>query len=136
MKYKYKYKITDKMKSKIINLLLIITSLFGYLEWSGNSHSFLFQAEGEIISKLFSDPISIIHPFIVLPLLGQLILLFTLFQKKPGKILTYISISGLGILLAFMFIAGLLSFNYKIVISTIPFLTVSVLAIRHYRKIK
>lgn len=33
------------MKGKIFNIILIITSLFGYLEWSGDSHSFLFQAE-------------------------------------------------------------------------------------------
>lgn len=122
------------MKSKIFNFLLLITSLLGYLEWSGNNHSFLFQAEAEILSKLVSDPISIIHPFTVLPLLSQMILVITLFQKKPSKLLTYISIMGLGILLAFMFVIGLLSLNYKIIISTIPFLTISVLAIRHYRK--
>lgn len=124
------------MKSKILNSLLIITSLFGYLEWSGSSRSFLFQAEGEIVSKLFTDPISTLHPFTILPLLGQVILLFTLFQKKPSKTMTYISIGGLGILLIFMFIIGLLSLNYKIIISTIPFLVVSILAIRHYRKIQ
>ncbi|MEZ4905861.1 MAG: hypothetical protein R2822_30880 [Spirosomataceae bacterium] len=124
------------MKSKIFNFLLVITSLLGYLEWSGNSHSFLFQAEGEIFSKLFTDPISILHPFTVLPLLAQVILLFTLFQKMPSKTLTYLSIGGLGILLVFMFIIGLLSSNYKIISSTIPFLVTSILAIRHYRKIK
>lgn len=124
------------MKSKILNSLLLITSLLGYLEWGDNSHSFLFQAEGEIFSKLVTDPISIFHPFTLLPLLSQIILIITLFQKKPSKLLTYISIVGLGILLVFMFVIGLLSLNYKIIISTIPFLTISVLAIRHYRKIE
>ena len=42
------------MKSKILNFLLIIFSLFGYLEWSGNQHIFLFEAEIEIFSKLFN----------------------------------------------------------------------------------
>ncbi len=124
------------MKSKLYNLILVITSLLGYLEWSGNSHSFLFQAEAEILSKLFSNPISTLHPFTVLPLLGQIILIFTLFQKQPNKFLTYFSMGGLGILLFFMFIIGLLTLNYKIIISTIPFLVVSVLAIRHYRTIQ
>lgn len=113
---------------------MLITSLFGYLEWGGNKHSFLFQIEGEIFSKLFTDPISILHPFTVLPLLGQVLLLFTLFQKKPNKTLTYISIAGLGVLLVFMFFIGILSLNYKIIISTIPFLVVSILAISLYRK--
>ena len=123
------------MKSKILNSLLIITSLLGYLEWSGNSHTFLFQAEGEILSKLFTDPISTLHPFTLVPLIGQIILIVTLIQKTPSKILTYISIGSLGILLAFMFVIGIVSLNFKIVLSTIPFIAVSIIAIRHYRKI-
>ena len=92
------------MKSKIVNLLLIVTSLFGYLEWSGNNHLFLFQAEMEIISKIFKDPMSMLHPFIVLPLLGQIVLFITLFQKKPSKFWTYLGMASIGILLFFMFV--------------------------------
>lgn len=121
------------MKSKILNFCLIITSLLGYLEWSGNSYSFLFQAEAEIFSKIFTDPISVIHPFTILPLIGQVILIFTLFQRTPNKTLTYISIGMLGLLLGFMLVIGLISLNYKIIISTIPFIVVSFLTIRHYK---
>ena len=124
------------MRSKILNSLLLITSLFGYLEWGGNKHSFLFQAEAEVFSKLFSNPASVLHPFTVLPMVGQLMLVATLLQKTPGKTLTYISIGSLGVLLGFMFVIGLLSLNYKITISTIPFIVVSIIAIRHYRKIE
>jgi len=68
--------------------------------------------------------------------LGQLILVVTLFQKTPSKTLTFISIGSLGILLGFMFVIGLMSLNYKIIILTIPFIVVSVIATRHYRKIE
>lgn len=44
--------------------------------------SFLFQMEAEIVSKIFSAPGSVIHPFTILPLIGQLILLFTLFKSN------------------------------------------------------
>lgn len=121
------------MKSKISNLLLIITSLFGYLEWGGNSHSFLFQAEGEIFSKLFTNPNAVLHPFTLLPMIGQLLLVITLFQKTPSKILTYISIGGLGILLAFMFIIGIISLNFKIILSTIPFIIIATVTILNFR---
>lgn len=114
------------MKVKILNLLLIITSLLGYLEWSGNSHIFLFKAEIEIFSKLFTNPVSVIHPFTILPLVSQILLLITIFQKKPSKILTYISITGLGLLIGFMFVIGLMSMNFKIIVSTIPFIVVAV----------
>jgi uncharacterized protein YacL len=122
------------MKSKILNGLLIISSLLGYLEWSGGNHLFLLTGEAEIISKLFTDPMSVLHPFILLPILGQILLLITLFQEKPSKILTYVSIGGLGLLLAFMLLIGIMSVNFKIIISTIPFLVTAVLAIRHYRR--
>ena len=124
------------MNTKILNFLLIITSLCGYLEWSGNNHIFLFNAEIEIISKLLTDPISVVHPFTILPIIGQTLLLITLFQKYPSKILTFISIGGLGLLLGFMCIIGLISLKFKIIISTIPFIIVSVLTIINYRKAK
>ncbi len=124
------------MKSKILNFLLIIFSLIGYLEWSGNQHIFLFEAEIEIFSKLFTSPISVLHPFIILPIISQFLLLFTLFQKKPSKKLTYISIFCLGILLGFMLIIGIISLNYKIALSTIPFILVSLVTMLHHRKFK
>lgn len=122
------------MKSKVYNLLLILTSLFGYLEWGGNNHQFLFEAEAGIFAKLFTDPLSVIHPLILLPLAGQILLLITLFQKKPSRILTYTGMGGLGILLGFMALVGVLGLNYKIVLSVLPFFTVAVMTILFYRK--
>jgi len=122
------------MQSKVLNALLIITSLFGYLEWGGNNRIFLFKAEAEIFSKFFTNPSSALHPLTILPILGQLLLLITIFQKVPNKTLIYIGIAGLGLLLSLMFIAGLVSMNLKIIISTIPFIVVSILAIRYYNK--
>ena len=124
------------MKSKILNVLLIITSLIGYLEWSGDSSSFLFQAEAEIFSKLFSDPQSVLHPFTVIPFIGQLLLVFTLFQNKPSRILTYTGIFALGFLMVFLFVIGLISMNLKIAGSTVPFLAVAVLTVINLRKVK
>ena len=40
------------MKSRIINLLLVITSLLGYLQWSGNNQAFLFEAE--VVSIIYA----------------------------------------------------------------------------------
>lgn len=122
------------MKSKILNFLLIITSLFGYLEWGGNNHMFLFQTEIEIFSKLLIHPTSVIHPLTILPLLGQLFLLFTLFQKEPSKKLTFIGITCIGILILLMFIIGIMSWNFKILTSTLPFIALSIVTIFHHRK--
>lgn len=122
------------VKGKILNLLLVLTSFVGYLEWGKENHLFLLQAEVEIVSKFISNPSSVIHPFILLPFLGQLLLIVTLFQVKPNKTLTYFGISGLGLLLGFMFIVGMLSLNYKIIFSTIPFLFLAIFTIKHHKE--
>ena len=121
-------------KDKLINILLICTSLLGYLEWGGNNSMFLYQAIGEVFKKNFIDPTSVLHPFIVLPLTGLMILLFTLLQKRPARIWTYIGIGCIGILLILMFVIGILSLNYKIILSTMPFLAVATYAIFRNRK--
>jgi cobalamin biosynthesis protein CobD/CbiB len=124
------------MKSKILNVLLIITSLIGYLEWSGDSSSFLFQAEAAIFPKLFSDPKSVLHPFTVIPFLGQLLLILTLFQKNPNRLLTYTGVFALGFLMVFLFVIGIISMNIKIIASTVPFLIVSVVTLIHLHRTK
>ena len=123
-----------ELKSKIFNILLLLFSLIGYLEWGKDNSSFLFQAEREIVSKVFTDPASVIHPLTVLPLAGQIVLLLTLLQKRPSKRLTYIGMAGIGLLLALMFVIGIIDLNYKILLSTLPFLITGFFTIRHHRK--
>lgn len=122
------------MKSKILNLLLVITSLFGFLEWGNDNSSFLFQAEAEVFRKLFTNPTSIIHPFIMLPLFGQVLILVTLFQSNPSKTLTYIGIACLGLLLGLMFFIGIWDLHWKILFSTLPFFLTVFLVVRNFRK--
>jgi len=120
-------------RSKLLNLGVLLTSLIGYLEWGQDQSMFLFQAEADLIVKGLTSPGEVLHPFTLLPLLGQLALVATLFQQTPGKRLTYAGIAGIGLLLAFMCLIGLMSFNVKIFASTIPFLVLAVLTVRHHR---
>jgi hypothetical protein len=123
------------LKSKLLNITLILTSLVGYLEWGKNSHIFLFQAEAQILATLFTNPSSVIHPLILLPIIAQLLLVITLFQKQTNKVLTYWGIAGLSILLGFMFIIGLLKLNFSILCSTLPFHLTVVVTIYHFKKV-
>jgi hypothetical protein len=122
------------MKQKIINLLLILSSLLGYLEWGGNNHLFLMQAEGELLRKMFSDPTSVIHPFTLMPFAGQIILAITLLQKAASKVLTFIGIGCIILLFLLMLFIGISTKNLKIFSSTIPFIFLSVLTILRYKK--
>jgi cobalamin biosynthesis protein CobD/CbiB len=122
------------MKRKLLNLCLILTSLLGYLEWGGDNKMFLFQGELDVLAKLFKDPVAAAHPLTLMPLFGQILLLFTLFQREPSKILTFIGLGCLSLLLLFMFLIGLLSLNLKILLSTIPFIMTGIVVILSLRR--
>ena len=120
-------------KSKILNLGLILSSLIVYLEWGGNNAMFLAQGELDLITKMIHDPLSVIHPLTVLPLIGQLLLAITLFQKTPSKWLTYLGLGGIGVLVLLIFAIGVMSMKVTIAISTIPFLLIGFLVIKNQK---
>ncbi|MBA4155240.1 hypothetical protein [Flavobacterium sp.] len=121
---------------KTLNILLIITSLFGYTEWGQNKHAFIFEMEYEVVSNFTSNPGTFTHPLVVLPFFGQLVIVFTLFQKEPNRILTFIGLGCLSTILIMFFIAGVFATNSKMIISTLPFILVALYTLRHYWKKK
>ena len=124
------------MKTKFLNLALILFSLIGYLEWGDNKNQFLFQVEAEVLSKMFKDPASLLHPFVILPFAGQIILIYTLFQKQPGKLITFLGMGGIGLLLLLMCFIGIIGPNYKIILSTLPFLITAMFVIMNRKAYK
>ena len=121
------------MKSKMLNLGIMITSLLGYHEWGADNKYFIFQMEWEVITKMVNDISAGFHPLILLPMLGQILLLITLFQKEPGRLLTYLGTGMLCLILAFIFLIGLLNLDIKVIASFIPFILMVALMIRHQR---
>ena len=123
-------------KTKALIIALIITPLIGYLEWGTDMSMFLIEGEIEVIGKLFTDPGSVMHPLTLLPLAGQVILLISLFQKRPNRKLIFLGMTFIAILLFFIFIISLLGQNFKILASTLPFLICAVLTVLHVRRKK
>lgn len=115
----------NSIKNKLLVFLIIITSLLGYLEWGGGNKAFLFEMEMEVISRLFSNPGSIIHPLTILPMIGQLMLIFSLWREPFYKKLAFWGLGLIAILLVFILVVGIISLNWKIVVSVIPFLILS-----------
>ena len=107
--------------------------MFGYLEWGRDNAMFLFQGEAEILRRLFTDPMSVAHPFVLLPLFGQIILLISLLPSVPHRLLTYLGIAGLGLLLGLICFIGVITLNWKVFLSTLPFIFTAVFTIRSYR---
>ena len=122
------------MKIRILTICLIIFSLFGYLEWGEGSHQFIFQMEGEVLGKIVTDITSILHPLIILPLIGQLLLLYSLVKPNAKSWILYLGVGGIGLLYTMILIVGILSANFKIIISALPFLITAFILV--YVKIK
>lgn len=122
------------MKTKIFIIGLIVTSLIGYLEWAGDNSSFLFQIEYDVLGKIFTNPVSIIHPIIIIPFLGQLILVFSLFLKHPNTLSLKISIIGIGILFTVLLLIGIIELNFKMILSVLPYFLLAILLFRHFKQ--
>lgn len=124
--------ISNMKKNQIIILLLLVLSLFGYLEWGKNQHSFLFQAEADILSKILDHTKDFIHPFILLPLFGQCCLIISLFLNRHTQKLQVIGILSLSLIMLTVLLIGFLTLNIKMILSSLPFVG---LAIWHLRQL-
>ena len=122
-------------KQKLINLLLIISSLFCYLEWADKS-AFLFEVEYALFFKSAENLQSLVHPLIILPFIGQVLLLLAIFIKQNRTTFTYIGIAMLAVLVCMIFIVGIFSLRINIIISTVPFILLSFIAIVYNGKSK
>ncbi len=121
------------LKIKLANFLMLLSSLIGYLEWSNNKR-FVFSLEAELFIKSLQGPKDIMNPFIIIPLIGQLLLVFTLFQKSPKRVLTFISVACIGLIMLLLLLIGFLSMKLKIIFFAFPFLICSIWVIKLNRK--
>jgi hypothetical protein len=120
------------MNQRWISLGLFLSFLFLRLAWAKHS-MFMFQIEYDVFSKAGKYPASVLHPFIVLPFIGQLLMLAAVFNKRfPIK---YILLANLllGLMVLMVLLIGILAPDFTMIISTIPFLFFTVLLIRSYR---
>lgn len=121
---------------KLLNVCLLLTSLIGYLEWGKDMHAFLFEVEYDLLFKKTADSQTFLHPFVLVPLVGQLLLLFTVFQKVPGRWVSFTGLLFLSLIMLFLFFIGIISMNIRILSSTLPFIITGILVIRYNRKQK
>jgi len=118
------------MKNSQLKILLLISTFIGYLEWGTDQSSFIVQSEWEVLKKVPEDPLSLWHPFILLPVAGQLLLLFDIIKKNKGKKLSVIAIVLMSLLYLMILFIGLLDMNFKKILSALPFFILSFVIIR------
>ncbi len=119
---------------QLINLALIIAFLFCYLEWPPHNSMFIFQGEYVIFSSTKSWVSNFTHPLILLGLIAQLILIYAVINPKINAKLNHLGVIILTPIVLLFFVVGILSVNYKIMASTLPFLVLVVFYIRAFRR--
>lgn len=119
---------------RLLNIGLLLSSFIGYLEWGHDGHEFIFQTEAAIFSKILRFDQSVLHPLVLLPFLGQLLLLINTFRKEPGRVLTFAGMACIASIMLFLLVIGIMAFNIAIFASTLPFFVCAFFTLRYYRK--
>ncbi len=115
---------------KLLNFLLLLSFQFGYLEWGKNNHAFIFETTAEIFRQSAKTLQNFLHPAILIPLVGEILILITLFRKKYFRVLTLSGLTGMGLFMLLLLFIGVLDTNIKITLSTVPFFLAAFFVIR------
>jgi hypothetical protein len=122
------------MKKRLSSLLVLLTAPLAYLEWGGGQHGFLGQIEYEALFRPAASLENLTHPLILLPVLGQLLLIYSLFRRDPSRALSLTGTALQAPLLLLVLTAGILSANLRMVLSCVPVSAAVILQIRAHRK--
>jgi hypothetical protein len=122
------------MKEKLPLLLALLAFPFCYMEWGGGNSGFVYEAERQILFGQGDKADSFAHPLVLLPFLGQLLLLWALFQQKPNRRLVIVALCAMGLLVLVLLLVGILGRSPKIVLSTLPFLAAAGWWLRESRR--
>ncbi len=121
------------MQKRLSLFCALLSFLVCYLEWGQGTSSFVFEIEYLLIFQKSGKADSFTHPLVLLPFVGQLLVLYSLFQEPPRKRLVFIGLSLMGLLVVMLLLVGVLSRNPKIALSTVPFLLSSLWCVRALR---
>jgi hypothetical protein len=112
------------VRQKLVLLGILLSFLGCYLEWGGGHSAFVARVEYQVLLGQ-PEAQNFAHPMIALPFVGQLLVLFTLFQKTPSRRLAAIGILLMAVLVLLLALIGILAANAKTGLSTLPFLALA-----------
>lgn len=132
---KAKYRMIIKMTSlKTSILAALLTSLLGYMEWGGGNSAFIYESEYWVFFQKNGNVDTFTHPIVLLPLIGQITLLVSFLRRQPNRRVVLTGLAGIGLLYALIALAGLLSLNWKMLLSTLPYFLSVMWCWRQFKK--
>ncbi len=111
--------------NRLFALLCLFSTFIIYFEWGTDQQEFLIEMEGEVLLKSFEQPKSVLHPLIIFPLIGQLLLVYIAIYPQARRILPILALSLFGILVFFVLLAGVSGGNTKMILFALPFVFLS-----------
>lgn len=118
---------TKTQRIRVVNAGLLIAFSICYLEWGKDNAAFIFQVEYTIFSKESGLMQTLTHPVILPGLVGQILLIISILKKTLNKTINLTGVLLLGFIVLFLLYIGICSANYKIMLSTVPYITLSAL---------
>lgn len=109
-------------KIRVTNAGLFLSFFLLYLEWGKTQAHFMFELAMIIFTKKANSLETLTHP-IILMLIGALSLtLISACSRKPNRVLNFIAVLLMSAFVLFVLLIGFMAHNYKIVLSTFPYL--------------
>ena len=99
--------------------------LFVYLDWGHEGGEFIWQLESSFFARYDDSSALLVNIFVILALIGQVLLIIATIKSKPSRQVTIYGIAFLSVIVILVFIMGLVVSNAKIILSTLPFLTLA-----------
>ena len=117
------------MPCRILLIGILISFLMVYVEW-GKESEFFFQMQSDIFIHSGDTFNILLVPVVLVPFIGQLLLLFSAIKKPLSKRMGLTGIIFCSLPVILVLIGGFFVNSYKMIISTLPFFTFSFFFIR------
>lgn len=113
------------MINRILNALLVLCFGICYTEWGDGLSTTIFRMEYELLFVKRNLLETITHPLIASGLAGQLGLIYCAIVPRVPKWLNLGAILLLAVIVLLFLLVGILSANYKIIGSALPFILIA-----------
>jgi hypothetical protein len=120
---------------RLTGVFLFCSFLICHLTWANHS-AFLFQLEYALLFLEKKSAGNFLYPVVLLPLIGQLLLLLSIFQRKPSHRLQMVAAALLGLLVLLILFTGMLSRQFMTALSTLPFIAAVILLFSRRRALR
>jgi hypothetical protein len=112
--------------NRLIKIGIFISFLICYVDFGHDGAVFVGEIEYKIIVNLKDSMESFSILFFLISFLGQLIIFISIFKNNDLRKI-FLGTIMLSVIVLLIFILGLFTTNIKIIISTIPFISISII---------